>query len=48
MFATLPAIWFIKWHRPRKLAMISKCVSCGYDLTNNETGACPECNAPIP
>jgi len=23
------------------------CQSCGYDLTGNETGACPECNAPM-
>lgn len=24
------------------------CVSCGYDLTGNVSGACPECGAPIP
>ena len=23
--------------------MFPHCVSCGYDLTGNETGACPEC-----
>jgi len=28
--------------RARRL-MFPQCVSCGYDLTGNETGACPEC-----
>ena len=27
----------------RRQRMFPHCVSCGYDLTGNETGACPEC-----
>jgi hypothetical protein len=39
-----PAIAFIRgpvrrWHRRRN----NKCVACGYDLTGNVTGICPEC-----
>ena len=42
-FAVLPGIWFIKWRKRRKLAMVGSCPSCGYDLTGNESGECPEC-----
>lgn len=39
-----PVIAFIRgpvrrWHRRRH----NKCVACGYDLTGNVTGICPEC-----
>ena len=42
IFAILPAIWFIKWRKRRRLGPNS-CGNCGYDLTGNETGECPEC-----
>ena len=43
LFAILPAICLFKWNKHRKLlAMVGKCPSCGYDLTGNETGVCPE------
>ena len=42
IFATGPAVWLYKWNRPRKLGP-NICRSCGYDLTGNETGQCPEC-----
>ena len=42
IFATLPAIWLYKWNKRRKLGP-NACPSCGYDLTGNETGECPEC-----
>ena len=49
VFSILPAIWltswFFKWQNQRRLAKVGKCPSCGYDLTGNETGVCPECGA---
>jgi len=42
IFAIMPAIWLFKWNKRRKLGPTA-CPSCGYDLTGNETGACPEC-----
>jgi len=41
-FAILPAIWLFKWNNRRKLGP-NACPSCGYDLTGNESGKCPEC-----
>ena len=42
--ATYPTIAFIRgpvrrWRRHRK----GLCLKCGYDLTGNESGVCPEC-----
>jgi len=42
IFAVLPAIWLFKWNKRRKLGP-NACPSCGYDLTGNESGECPEC-----
>ncbi|UCE59327.1 MAG: hypothetical protein JSU63_18025 [Phycisphaerales bacterium] len=44
LFATYPGIALIRgrlrrWQRRRK----GLCVSCGYNLTGNESGVCPEC-----
>jgi hypothetical protein len=44
IFGAYPMIAFIRgpvrrWRRRRK----GKCVTCGYDLTGNVTGTCPEC-----
>lgn len=47
IFATLPTIWLIKWRRRRNLPDIP-CGNCGYDLTGNESGVCPECGHPMP
>ena len=47
IFAILPTIWLFKWNRRRKLGP-NTCPGCGYDLTGNETGACPECGASTP
>ena len=44
IFAVLPAIWFVKWRKRRKFGPNS-CGNCGYDLTGNETGECPECGS---
>ena len=42
ILAMLPTIWFLRWRKRRNLPDIT-CPSCGYDLTGNETGKCPEC-----
>lgn len=44
LFAAYPTIAFIRgplrrWRRGRK----GLCVKCGYDLTGNTSGVCPEC-----
>ena len=48
LFAILPIIWFINWLKTRRrLAMLGKCRACGYDLTGNTTGECPECGVVV-
>jgi hypothetical protein len=32
-----------RWHRRRR----GSCVACGYNLTGNVSGVCPECGAEI-
>ena len=48
LFATYPTIAFIqgplrRWRRRRK----GLCENCGYNLTGNESGICPECGTKI-
>lgn len=48
LLATHPTIAFtrgpmLRWRRRRK----GWCLKCGYDLTGNVTGACPECGARV-
>ena len=40
-FAAPPALWIAGRHRRRPRP--GRCRRCGYDLTGNESGACPEC-----
>ena len=46
IFATAPAVWLYKWRKRCKLGP-NACSGCGYDLTGNETGECPECGVGI-
>jgi hypothetical protein len=48
LFGACPTIAFIRgpvrrWRRRRK----GLCLACGYDLTGNVTGVCPECGVEI-
>ena len=42
--------WF-RWDRPFEIRQECKakglCVTCGYDLTGNVSGVCPECGAAV-
>lgn len=40
------ALTLIARHRDRRRAA-SACRSCGYDLTGNVSGVCPECGTPV-
>ena len=46
LFAIGPTIWLIKWRKRRKLGA-NTCPTCGYDLTGNKTGECPECGVEL-
>jgi hypothetical protein len=41
----LPAIWLIQKRRHTRFLNRSICRSCGYNLTGNTSGVCPECGA---
>jgi len=38
----------ILWYRDRKPIPPGHCLRCGYNLTGNESGVCPECATPVP
>jgi len=40
------SLFFILLRKRRKYPK-GHCQSCGYDLTGNTTGACPECNSEV-
>jgi len=49
LFGLYPLWAFFRgpWRRRRRKAK-GLCVRCGYDLTGNVTGVCPECGGPAP
>ncbi len=40
------SLFFILWRNSRK-HLKGHCQGCGYDLTGNTTGVCPECNSEV-
>ena len=38
----------VLWYRDRRAVKPGHCLRCGYNLTGNESGICPECSTPIP
>ena len=46
LFAFLPAIWFWSWMGGTS-RIHSHCRKCGYNLTGNTSGTCPECGTPV-
>ncbi|HEY8749907.1 MAG TPA: hypothetical protein VIM11_18125 [Tepidisphaeraceae bacterium] len=44
VFAVLPMVWLFTRRRKRRTGT---CEMCGYDLTGNASGVCPECGAAI-
>jgi hypothetical protein len=41
--AVLPAAWLLRSRSRRRRLAAGRCVSCGYNLTGNVSGVCPEC-----
>jgi hypothetical protein len=41
--AVLPCLWAVSESRRRRRAVRGRCDACGYDLTGNASGVCPEC-----
>lgn len=37
----------VLWYRDRRRAKLGYCAKCGYDLTGNESGRCPECGKAV-
>lgn len=47
IFAILPAFWFAGFFIRRVRSRRGCCVACGYSLTGNTSGTCPECGTRI-
>lgn len=50
-FAALPLGWLrraLKRRRARHRRAAGQCLECGYNLTGNTSGTCPECGAVVP
>jgi hypothetical protein len=43
------AVAYRDWFHPRRRTVPpGSCQSCGYNLTGNTSGTCPECGTPVP
>lgn len=47
LFAVYPALVLLRFRKLRLRRMLGLCVACGYNLTGNTTGTCPECGRKI-
>ena len=43
-----PSVTVVKLIRRRSRLRSGHCENCGYDLTGNVSGTCPECSTPVP
>lgn len=46
-FVIVAAPTAILWHRDRRTVKPRHCLHCGYNLTGNQSGFCPECATPV-
>jgi len=49
--AVLPVLWMMREYRRRRgrrRTLNGLCAACGYSVTGNTSGTCPECGTPIP
>jgi len=44
----LPGLWVLTWWKGRTRRLTGHCRRCGYDLTANVSGVCPECGGFVP
>jgi hypothetical protein len=47
IFLGTPALWLRRHRQERRQIADGCCRSCGYNLTGNVSGVCPECGKPI-
>jgi DNA-directed RNA polymerase subunit RPC12/RpoP len=47
LFVLIPFARFMAWRRQSRRTGKNECPSCGYNLTSNVSGICPECGTPI-
>jgi hypothetical protein len=47
LLVLIPARWFSCRTRLRRRQVAGACLACGYSLTGNTSGTCPECGTPI-
>jgi len=47
LFSLPPALWLRGFIRRRRLRSAGRCQSCGYNLTGNTSGICPECGTAV-
>ena len=46
LFSLFPMTWFVL--QIRRKSRLGLCPRCGYNLTGNSSGTCPECGTPVP
>lgn len=48
LFSPAPLVWLLltlRRHRTARRRRLGRCLACGYDLTGNVSGVCPECGS---
>jgi hypothetical protein len=43
LLGVMPAVWLNRFRKTRRVRRPGLCRTCGYDLTGNASGVCPEC-----